>query len=242
MDKIRKKLFELSDEKYKKFSLSLLPETDNLLGVRLPILRKLAKEIIKCDYEKFLNSKEEFFEETMLKGMVIGAMGAKVKSEYIEHHIKKITNWSLCDSFVSSLKIINKNKPFYFSFIQKYLFSKKEFEIRFSLVVLLNYFVCENYIDEIFNILEKIYLKDYYAKMAAAWLISICYVKYKEKTLNFLNQTKIDKETLNKGIQKIIESRRVKNFEKEKLKKLKKPENHGQISLYKKYVPVRIKE
>ena len=82
MDKIRKKLIELSDERYKKFSLSLLPETDNLLGVRLPILRKLAKEIIKCDYEKFLNSKEEFFEETMLKGMVIGAMGAKVKSEY----------------------------------------------------------------------------------------------------------------------------------------------------------------
>lgn len=227
MEEIRKKLFELSDEKYKKFSLSLLPETDNLIGVRLPILRKLAKEIVHLDYEKFLNSKSEFFEETMLKGMVIGALGKNAKVELIEAHIKEITNWSLCDSFVSSLKFIDKNKPFYFSFIQKYLFSKKEFEIRYALVVLLNYFVCEEYIDEIFNILEKIYLKDYYAKMAAAWLISICYVKFREKTFEFLIKTKIDFETFNMGIQKIVESKRVSKDEKLALRKLKKPKLNG---------------
>ena len=227
MEEIRKKLFALCDTEYKKFSLSLLPEVNNLIGVRLPVLRKLAKEIANCNYEKFLNSKEEFFEETMLKGMVIGAVGSKVQTEYIEHHIKKITNWSLCDSFVSSLKFIDKNKPFYFSFIQKYLFSKKEFEIRFGLVVILNYFVCEEYIDEIFDILEKVYLNDYYSKMAAAWLISVCYVKFKEKTLEFLTGSKIDIETFNKGIQKIIESKRVQKFEKEALKKLKKPKLNG---------------
>lgn len=222
MEDIRKKLFELSDEKYKKFSLSLLPETNNLIGVRLPVLRKLAKEIVHLDYEKFLNSKSEFFEETMLKGMVIGALGKNATVELVEAHLKEITNWSLCDSFVSSLKFINKNKPFYFSFIQKYFSSKKEFEIRFLLVVLLNYFVCEEYIDEIFNILEKVYLKDYYAKMAAAWLISICYVKFGEKTLEFLINTKIDFETFNMAIQKIIESKRVSKDEKAALKKLKK--------------------
>ena len=163
----------------------------------------------------------------MLKGMVIGAIDGKLKTEFIENHIKEITNWSLCDSFVSSLKIIKKNRSYYFSFLQKYLFSKKEFEIRFALVVLLNYYLDENYIDEIFVILEKIYLKDYYAKMAAAWLISLCYVKFPKKTLNFLNKTKIDNEVINKGIQKIIESRRVGNEEKQNLKKLKKPKLNG---------------
>ena len=120
INEIRKKLFELSDEKYKNFSLSLLCDNSNLIGVRLPLLRKLAKEISKGDYEIFLNSKSDFFEEKMLKGMVIGAIDGKLKTEFIENHIKEITNWSLCDSFVSSLKIIKKNRSYYFSFLQKH--------------------------------------------------------------------------------------------------------------------------
>ena len=222
---IRKKLIKLSDKKYKNFSSSLIPNCQNMLGVRLPVLRKIAFEISNNDYYiNFLNSIPLYFEETMLKGFVIGYL-KKDLSEILpltEKFIPEINNWSVCDSFAASLKTVNKNKPLFYSFMQKYLFSKKEFEIRFSLVILLFYYIEKTYLDEIFLLLHKIYLKDYYAKMAAGWLISICYIKFPIETEYFLLSNKIDTETHNKGIQKIIESTRIKKETKEKLKKLKR--------------------
>ncbi len=223
-EKIKLELKNNSDEKYKKFSSSLVPNCSNMLGVRLPFLRKTAKKIIKDDWKSFLNSKAEFFEETMLKGMVIGLLDEDIKTvlNYIDEFIKEINNWSVCDSFVSGLKIINKNKEAVFSYIQKFLTSEKEFEIRFYLVVLLNYFSDIEYINQTLNSLEKICLEGYYAKTGAGWLISICYIKFPEITEKFLTRTKIDPEAFNIGIQKIIESKRVEKNIKDKLKSLKK--------------------
>ena len=44
---IKKHLFELADEKYKEFHSGLCPNTDNILGVRVPILRDYAKQLVK---------------------------------------------------------------------------------------------------------------------------------------------------------------------------------------------------
>ena len=104
---------------------------------------------------------------------------------------------------------------------KKYLNSEKEFEIRFGVVVLLNYFIEENYIDRVLEKLEKVKTTDYYAQMAAAWAISICYIKFEAKTLDFLKKPSIDKAVFNKSIQKIIESNRISKETKIMLKAIK---------------------
>lgn len=224
-EEIRKKLISLSDEKYKEFNSKLCPGIKNIIGVRIPIIKKLAKEYKDKDVYSYMNSNDEiYFEEIMLKGVLIGYLKKDINEIFslLENFIPKINNWAICDTTVANLKIINKNKKETLKFIEKYLKSNNEFEVRFALIVLLDYFIEKEYLDYIFTSVEKIKLDKYYVKMAIAWLLSICYIKYKEETMYFLNNTNLDKWTFNKTIQKIIESRRITDEEKEKLKKLKK--------------------
>ena len=222
---VKKRLKEEADEKFRKFSASLLPNIHNVLGVRLPVLRKIAKEIYKKDYKTYLNCKDfEFMEETMLKGMVIGLIKDKPENllPVISDFVNEIDNWSVCDSFCCGLKFVRENKARVWKFLQHYLASKKEYEIRFGCVMLLTYFVEEEYLDLIFEAVEKIQTEDYYAKMAIAWLISICFIKQPEKTMAFLHRTKIQPWIYNKSIQKITESYRITTDTKQILKTMKR--------------------
>ncbi len=103
---IRRKLYESADEKYRTFSLSLLPGVNKLIGVRLPVLRKMAAQIIKSGYwREYLNSSTDgIFEENMLHGMVTGGVNTDFDSKVrlIEEFIPLIDNWSVCDSFCAS--------------------------------------------------------------------------------------------------------------------------------------------
>lgn len=224
-DTIRKKLFELSDQNYQKFHSKLCPNTDNIIGVRLPLLRALAKEIAKEDWREYLKTaNDDYYEEIMLQGLVIGYAKADISEiiGYIEDFIPKINNWAVCDSFCNSLKITKKNMDIVWDLINKYLNSKNEFEIRFGVVMLMSFYINENYIDQILLLLDRIKHQGYYVKMAVAWAISVCYVKFPEKTLKYLNNNSLDDFTYNKSLQKIIESYRVDNDTKIKIKEMKR--------------------
>ena len=107
-------------------------------------------------------------------------------------------------------------------FLEQFINSKNEYEIRFALVMYLNYFLTDEYIDEILQKIDKITSKEYYVQMAIAWLLSFAYIKQKEKTEKYLLQNNLDEFTQNKAIQKICESFRVSSEDKEKLRKYKK--------------------
>ena len=223
---IKEKLFELSDKKYKEFHSGLCPGTDNIIGVRVPILRNYAKELAKkYEIEELLKQIDnQYYEEIMLQGMLIGLSKedfSKVE-DYIKKFIPKIYNWAICDTFCAGLKITKKHKKEMWSFIQKYLKSDKEFEVRFGIVMILNYYIEEDYLDKNFKIFDSVKSKDYYAQMAIAWAISICLIKFYDKTLVYLENSKIDKFTYNKSLQKAIESYRINNEQKFFLIKLKK--------------------
>lgn len=215
---IEQKLKQNIDEKYKLFSQSLLPNVNNILGVRIPILRKIAKELYKNKDFNFLNNKPTSHEECLLQAMVIGL--AK-NITLIEPFIHKITNWAICDTFCADLKITKTHKREVYKIIKKYIKSKKEYELRFSYVMLLNYYVEEDYLTDIFKYLNSFKSKDYYAQMAAAWLICVCCTKFPLQTINFLKITKIDDFTYKKAIQKIQDAYKINKEVKNICKKLK---------------------
>ena len=223
--KIRKKLQSEADNKYQKFSSSLLPGVKNVLGVRLPVLRKIAREIYKEDWENFLRITPVYMEEKMLQGMVIGLLKDKDCANILEKiadFIPEIDSWSICDTFCCGLKYTKEHKDKIWNFIKEFAYSEKEYEIRFSHVMMLNYFIEEKYLDEIFELVNIFTSEKYYARMGAAWLISICFIKCPQKTTKFLESTKIDNFTYNKSIQKICESFRVDKETKQKLKLMKR--------------------
>ncbi|MBD5639041.1 DNA alkylation repair protein [Clostridium botulinum] len=222
---IRDQIFELADEKYQKFSSSLLPNTDNILGVRLPQLRKLAKAIAKEDWREFMaNYDSKYFEEIMLQGLVLGYAKADIEEilQYVADFVPKIHNWSVCDSFCAGLKFTKNNMERVWNFIQPFLSSNKEFEVRFGVVMLLDFYINDKYIDEVIKSLDAIKHPGYYAKMAVAWTISICYIKFPKQTMEYLKNNTLDDFTYNKSLQKITESLRVDKETKIIIKSMKK--------------------
>ena len=216
---IRKRLEQEAEEKYRVFSSALIPNIDNVLGERIPKLNKLVKELYKTDWKPFLNQPCIYMEETMLQGMLIAKTG---DFELVKQFVPKINNWSVCDKFCNSLKCVKDNKQQVWKFIQPYLKSKKEYNNRFALVIMLEYFIEEDYLAKTFEILNTFNSKKYYAQMAVAWLVSMCFVEFPKETTEFLKTTKLDDWTYNKSIQKIIESLKVEKPTKQKLKLMKR--------------------
>lgn len=224
-DKIRNKIFELSDEKYKEFHNKLSPTSSNIIGVRMPLLRKLAKEIAKEDWREYLKTAEnEYYEEIMLQGIVIGCVKVDVEErlQLIRGFIPKIDGWGICDSFCSGLKFIKSNKERVWDFLQLYLKSEQEFYVRFGVVILLDFYIDETYIIRVIHALDKIKHSGYYVKMAVAWSVSVCYIKFPEITMAYLKNNSLDDFTYNKSLQKITESFRVNNETKLAIKRMKR--------------------
>ena len=227
--KIKQELKQLADEKYKEFHKGLCPGTENILGVRVPVLREYAKKLSKeYDIRELLNDIDnEYYEEIMLQGMLIGLEKAKDNDienilKDIEEFVPKIDNWAVCDTFCVGLKITKKHGKEMWDFLQKYVTSDKEFEIRFGVVMILDYYITEEYLGKNFAIFNHIKSNQYYVQMAVAWAISICLIKFYDKTIEYLKQAKVDKFTYNKALQKAIESYRITEEQKTELRKMKK--------------------
>ena len=222
---IKEELIKLADEKYKEFHSGLCPITDNIIGVRVPVLRKYAKELVKkYSIAELLNQiDDQYYEEIMLKGMLIGLSKEEfsVVQNYMKNFIPKIDNWAVCDTFCAGLKITKKNKKEMWKFIQNYLKSDKEFEIRFGVVMVLDYYIEEQYLEKDFAIFDAISNQSYYVQMAVAWAVSVCLVKYYEETIDYLKHCKLDKFTYNKSLQKAIESYRITDEQKQELRSMK---------------------
>ncbi len=222
---IKEQLLELADEKYQKFSAALIPNINNVMGVRLPELRKLAKKIAREDWRAYLKRAEnEYFEEIMLQGMVIGYVKTDIDEilQYVAEFVPKIDNWSVCDSFCTGLKFTKTNMKKVWDFLQPYLISSEEYEIRFGVVMLLDFFIEEGYIALALQLFDNIKHDGYYVRMAVAWAISIYYVKFPEHTLAYLRSNSLCDFTFNKALQKITESYRVDQETKQLIRSMKR--------------------
>ena len=226
VEKVREELLKNSEEKYKKFTEKLIPETENILGVRTPVLKNLAKKIIKegRGEEYALCDDMYYHEEFIVQGMVIGFLKAdfEEKRKFVEKFIPKIKNWAVCDNFCSVFKVPKKDKEKVWEFLEKYFVSKEEYEVRFAIIMSLKHFMCEKYLEKIFIKLDNLKNNNYYVQMGAAWVIAEGFTKYSEITLKYILKNNLDNFTHNKAIQKICESLRVDSRTKEYLKSLKR--------------------
>lgn len=223
-ERIKERLFELAEGNYKTFSSSLIPGVTNMLGCRIPGLRKLAKEICQTDFRKYLeNPAEDYFEEVMLQGLVIGyaKMDIEERLKHAKSFIPKISDWSVNDGFCSTFKSATKNRERVWEFLLPYAKSEKEFEIRVAAVMYMDYFLTEEYIDKVLEMLFSMKQDDYYAMMGIAWTLATAYAKFPEQTKKALDW-EWPKATLNKAIQKMCESYRVSDGDKVELRKRKK--------------------
>lgn len=218
-------LISLEDIEYRKFHSSLLGVEKRVIGIRTPKLKKIAQEISKGEWEKFISySQNTYYEEGVIKGLVLGFIKVdyETRKMYVENFIVDIDNWATCDIVVGNLKFLKKEKDRYYNFIKECTSSDNPWKIRFGLVILLGYYLEDRYIDEIFLLCSSVTNRGYYVKMAQAWLISIMFIKFRDKTINYLENNNLDSWTQNKTIRKIRESTRVTREDKDFILKFKK--------------------
>lgn len=221
---IREELLRLKDDEYKEFISKLTRTKYSIIGVRIPLIKKLAKDISKGSCLRcFCSENNPYFEEIMLEGLMIGYLKDINEVLYkLEIFVNKIDDWSVCDSACSNLKIACKNKEVMWNFITRYKDSNNEFKIRFMIVMMMNYFLETIYINEIFEIIDNIKCDKYYVKMAIAWLLATSIVKCEKETIEYINVCKLDKFTFNKMISKCCDSYRVSDELKCKLRGMRK--------------------
>lgn len=220
MSDLIKELEKLSDPVYQKFNQNVVKGDSPIIGVRIPTLRKIAKRIKKENkVDLFFQEYEgKYFEEKLIKGLLL-ASDKELFLERIDEYLEEIDSWCLCDTFCISCKFIKSELNEYFPLILKMLESDKEFIIRTGYVLILNYYINDEYIERVFELIKKDY-SYYYVNMAIAWLISEIYLSYPVKVKELL-ASEINEFVKNKAIDKINDSFRVSELEKMRLRKLK---------------------
>ncbi|MCD7796307.1 MAG: DNA alkylation repair protein [Clostridiales bacterium] len=218
---LRQELFKLQDKKYADFQSSLIPNIgrDRIIGVRLPLLRKFAKRVAR---ENNFSFDCFYYEEFTVKGMIIGYADLPIEKrlEMLENFVPSIDNWAVCDCCCATYKFSSSYRKEVWDFIFPYL-NGGEYDVRFSAVMMLQYFLVDDYIERVVGNLTAVTCCDYYAQMAVAWAFCEAYAKYPYLIFPILKNGVLQNRVHNFTISKICDSHRVSSEEKEKLKKLK---------------------
>lgn len=229
-EQVKEQLRQLAEQEYRAFNQKLLPGVPGILGVRLPKLREMAKQAAKTDASEYLGEirdcrpEDLYYEEKMVFGMVIGyaGMDEKARSGWLDVFVPLIDSWGVCDSCCMTYKWMKKHPDYWWDYLKRSIEAGTEFGIRFGLVCMLAHFVDEEHLTGIFDICSQLDSRDYYAQMAAAWLVSACFVKFPQQSYVFLQDSRMDDFTHNKSIQKTCESYRVSGEWKEKIRVLRR--------------------
>ncbi len=214
-----------SDAGYAAFSASLSSGARRMAGVRLPVLRRLAKDIAEGDWRAYLEeASDDTFEEVMLQGYVTGAasMPFEERLRRVAAYVRKIDDWALCDSPCTGFRFVRKHREEAWAFLQPYLCSGEEFPQRFALVMLLTHFVTEDFADRVLEACAAVRPGGYYAAMAAAWAVAECFARYPGKTRPLLAGGRLDDGIRDKAIRKIADSSRVAEEDKAWIRSLRR--------------------
>ncbi len=223
-DEIRERLFLEQDLEYKKFQLKLMPGVDEekVIGVRTPILRKLAKEYVKHkDIDTFLRSvPHEYYDEYNLAGFIISELKDYYKViEYIDLQLPFVDNWATCD--LLSPKVFKKNRDKLKIDIERWFNSSEVYTKRFAIEMIMSHYLDEDFDESYFPRIAEIRSDEYYINMMIAWFFATALAKQWDSAIKIIENRKLQEWTHRKTIQKAIESYRITDEQKEYLRTLK---------------------
>lgn len=224
MTQIQERLFALRDEKYRDFNASLIPTVDKakVIGVRVPQLRKLAKELKgSAQAESFMASlPHEYHEEDLLHALLINA-GKDYENciSRLDSFLPCVDNWAVCDML--SPKLLAKDKERLMEYILRWLDSPHAYTQRFAMGMLMNHFLEEDFREEYLGLVAGVKSEEYYVRMMQAWYFATALAKQYEAAVKYIEDRRLESWTHNKSIQKARESFRVSPEHKEYLKTLK---------------------
>lgn len=225
---IKEHLLQLAEEGHRSFTTSLHPGVEHILGIRMPELRALAKRIAEDDWMRYLDTADTFYmEERMLLGLVLGYIRPDADIEAYLHRVTcfvwNINSWSVCDafSFAGGKAFVGQHGARIWQYLREWMKAPNEYEARFGIVMAMRYFPDAGHLPELFEAFDELQTTGYYARMAVAWALCECFIRYPSLTEAYLKRSRLDSDTLRKALQKIAESHRITSDAKEAVRQLK---------------------
>lgn len=220
---IRKKLFENRDEKFQSFQARLIPNIhgESIIGVRTPLLRKMAKRLYAEGAEDFLaDVPHKYFEENQLHFFILSHI-----KDYdscvsrVEEFLPYVDNWATCDQ--GSFPIFAKHKEQILEKIKVWIGSEHTYTVRFAVKLLMQFFLDGDFKDEYAEMAAGVRHEDYYVKMMVAWYFATALAKQYDRIIPFFEERRLDPTVHRMAIQKAVESYRISDEKTSYLKSLK---------------------
>ncbi len=215
----------ISDPEFARFNSKLTPGKDRIRGVRIPEIRRIARIVVRDDWTQILDSEPESFEEEVLRGLVIATapIDTEKRITLTKDFLCYVDNWATCDVFCNSWKLGKQDADLAWDYFSSLIDSDEEYRMRVSVIARMSLFKKNR--GRMARLLEDIATHDhpsYYYRMGAAWAVSVVYVGFPDLTENLIRSGRMETWTHNKSIQKIRESRRVSEEDKERLSELRR--------------------
>ena len=225
VDAIRAQLFALQDKEYQVFHSRLMPTLppETVIGVRVPLLRKLAKQLTDTpEAEVFLQELPHFYyEENALHAFLLESVrdfGTALAAT--ERFLPYVDNWAVCDSF--SPKVFAQHKPELLTAIRRWLGSDQVYTVRYGIGMLMRYYLDDAFSPEYLAWAAAVHSEEYYVNMMRAWYFATALAKQWDAAIPYLEKKKLSDWVHKKTIQKAVESYRITKEQKEYLRTLKK--------------------
>jgi len=221
---VLKMLYTAQDVVYRDFNSSLIPNVsrDLFIGVRTPILRQFAKDMIKSgEYKDFISLlPHKYFEENQLHAFILSYLrDFDVVINELERFLPYVDNWATCDQL--SPIVFKKNKDIILKYVQKWIKSKHIFAVRFAVKTLMQYWLDDDFDEKYASMVASIKSDEYYINMMRAWYFATAAAKQFDRILPYLKKGVLDEWTRKRAIQKAVESYRVSDEHKQILRSLR---------------------
>lgn len=224
-DAVFQRLSELSDPAYRDFHAGLIPNIspETILGVRVPALRKLARELRgSAEAQEFMAAlPHEYYDENCLHGLLINDIkdfGATVYA--LDAFLPYVDNWAVCD--LISPRSFKSRPPELAAHVRRWLDSSHSYTVRFGIGVLMSFYLDEGFEPAQLEAVAERCCEEYYVNMMVAWYFATALAKQPEAALPYIENRRLSRWTHNKAIQKSIESRRIPDETKTYLKTLRR--------------------
>lgn len=211
----------MADSRYRAFNIRLIPEVSDSIGIRIPVLRKYAKELDKQRVTEFIEAlPHKYLEENHLHGFIIEQIkDFDTAVSKTDEFLRYIDNWQTCDCF--SPPVFAQNRDKLIIHISKWIASEDVYTVRYGICMLMRYYLDESfkpmYLEKVANIKSD----EYYVKMMKAWYFATALCKQYEITLPYITERRLDQWTHKKTISKACDSRRIMPEQKLYLKSLR---------------------
>lgn len=221
---IKERLKALQDKEYLKFHLNIVPniQEERIIGVRVPQIRNLAKDLAKEEIDSFLDDLPHYYqEENMLHAILLSNI--KDVNEVLKRlntFLPYVDNWAVCDTIKP--KAFKKNDKRIIEEIRKWIASSHTFIARYGIVALFTFFMDDKYEKDYLDLPLTAISDDYYVNMAIAWFYQVALVKHYDDAVVYLETNRLNDFVHNKTISKCHDSYRLSNEIKEYLKTLRR--------------------